>query len=89
MPGANPRTNFGVISRSAWLEGARRILRDLEVDIVPRIPISHLSPGQQHVMEIAKGASRELRLIILDEPTSSLTIGEARHVFRVIRRLSA
>jgi len=41
------------------------------------------------MVEIAKGLSHELKLIILDEPTSSLTIGEARHLFRVIRRLAS
>ena len=48
-----------------------------------------LSPGQQQMVEIAKGLSHELKLLILDEPTSSLTINEGRHLFRVIRRLAA
>jgi ABC-type sugar transport system ATPase subunit len=69
-------------------EGASRILKDLEVDIDPRLPVAQLSPGQQQMVEIAKGLSHDLKLIILDEPTSSLTIGEARHLFRVIRRLA-
>ena len=41
------------------------------------------------MVEIAKGLSHELKLLILDEPTSSLTISEGRHLFRVIRRLAA
>ena len=41
------------------------------------------------MVEIAKGLSHELKLLILDEPTSSLTINEGRHLFRVIRRLAA
>ena len=71
------------------LEGTRRILADLEVDIDPRTPVAQLSPGQQQMVEIAKGLSHELKLLILDEPTSSLTINEGRHLFRVIRRLAA
>ena len=70
-------------------EGTRRILADLEVDIDPRTPVANLSPGQQQMVEIAKGLSHELKLLILDEPTSSLTINEGRHLFRVIRRLAA
>ena len=70
-------------------EGTRRILAGLDVDIDPRAPVSQLSPGQQQMVEIAKGLSHELKLLILDEPTSSLTINEGRHLFRAIRRLAA
>ncbi len=87
--GRQPSNRFGMIKRKPMLDGAQRILSDLEVDIDPRTTVNQLSPGQQQMVEIAKGLSHELKLIILDEPTSSLTIGEARHLFRVIRRLAA
>jgi ABC-type sugar transport system ATPase subunit len=87
--GRQPTNALGVIRRAPMLEGARRILEDLEVDIDPRTPVAQLSPGQQQMVEIAKGLSHELKLVILDEPTSSLTINETRHLFRVIRRLAA
>jgi ribose transport system ATP-binding protein/rhamnose transport system ATP-binding protein len=80
---------FGVIRRGPMFEKARRIFADLEVDIDPRIAVAQLSPGQQQMVEIAKGLSHDLKLLILDEPTSSLTITEGRHLFRVIRRLAA
>jgi ABC-type sugar transport system ATPase subunit len=66
----------------------REILKDLEVDVDPRAQVATLSPGLQQMVEIAKGLSHELKLLILDEPTSSLTIQEGRHLFRVIRRLA-
>ncbi len=87
--GRQPANRLGVIRQGLMLDGARRILRDLEVDLDPRRPVAGLSPGQQQMVEIAKGLSHELRLLILDEPTSSLTINEGRHLFRVIRRLAA
>jgi len=87
--GRQPTNRLGVIRRGPMHEGARRILSDLEVDIDPRTPVSHLSSGQQQMVEIAKGLSHELKLLILDEPTSSLTLTESRHLFRVIRRLAA
>ena len=87
--GRQPVNAIGVIKRGPMLEGARKILADLEVDIDPRTPVSHLSPGQQQMVEIAKGLSHELKVLILDEPTSSLTINEGRHLFRVIKRLAA
>jgi len=86
--GRQPVNGIGVIRRAPMYDGARRILTDLEVDIDPRTPVSHLSPGQQQMVEIAKGLSHDLKLLILDEPTSSLTINEGRHLFRVIRRLA-
>ena len=89
MPAASRSTRFGVIRRAPMYEGTRRILADLEVDIDPRTPVAQLSPGQQQMVEIAKGLSHDLKLLILDEPTSSLTINEGRHLFRVIRRLAA
>ena len=46
---------------------------------IPRTLVAELSPGQQQMVEIAKGLSHELKVIILDEPTSSLTIKEGRH----------
>jgi ABC-type sugar transport system ATPase subunit len=87
--GRQPVNALDIIRRAPMYEGTRRILADLEVDIDPRTPVAQLSPGQQQMVEIAKGLSHELKLIILDEPTSSLTINEGRHLFRVIRRLAA
>jgi ribose transport system ATP-binding protein/rhamnose transport system ATP-binding protein len=86
--GRQPSNSLGIIKRGPMIEGARKILKDLEVDIDPSMPVYKLSPGQQQMVEIAKGLSHELKLIILDEPTSSLTINEGRHLFRVIRRLA-
>ena len=89
MPAASRSTRLGVIRHGPMYEGTRRILADLEVDLDPRTPVAQLSPGQQQMVEIAKGLSHDLKLLILDEPTSSLTINEGRHLFRVIRRLAA
>jgi ABC-type sugar transport system ATPase subunit len=87
--GRQPVNALDIIRLAPMHESTRRILADLEVDIDPRTPVARLSPGQQQMVEIAKGLSHELKLIILDEPTSSLTINEGRHLFRVIRRLAA
>ncbi len=87
--GRQPVNALGIIRLAPMYDGTRRILTDLEVDIDPRTPVSQLSPGQQQMVEIAKGLSHDLKLLILDEPTSSLTINEGRHLFRVIKRLAA
>jgi ABC-type sugar transport system ATPase subunit len=87
--GRQPANGLGVIRQAPMYEGAKRILADLDVDIDPHTPVVQLSPGQQQMVEIAKGLSHELKVLILDEPTSSLTINEGRHLFSVIRRLAA
>jgi ribose transport system ATP-binding protein/rhamnose transport system ATP-binding protein len=87
--GRQPVNALGVIRRAPMFEETRRILGELEVDIDPRTPVADLSPGQQQMVEVAKGLSHDLKLLILDEPTSSLTIKEGRHLFKVIERLAA
>ena len=87
--GRQPVNAAGIIRRGQMNDGTRRILAELEVELDPRAPVASLSPGQQQMVEIAKGLSHELKVLILDEPTSSLTINEGRHLFRVIRRLAA
>ncbi len=86
--GRQPTNRAGIIRRAPMYERTRQILRDLEVEIDPGVPVANLSPGQQQMVEIAKGLSHDLKLLILDEPTSSLTISEGRHLFRVVRRLA-
>jgi ABC-type sugar transport system ATPase subunit len=87
--GRQPANRLGIIDERAMQRRTRELLEELESGISPRARVGTLSPGQQQMVEIAKALSLELRLLILDEPTSSLTISEARHLFRVLRTLSA
>jgi ABC-type sugar transport system ATPase subunit len=86
--GRQPTNGAGIIKRREMFDRTEEILKDLEVDIKPGALAGDLSPGQQQMVEIAKGLSHELKLLILDEPTSSLTIQEGRHLFRVLHRLA-
>jgi ABC-type sugar transport system ATPase subunit len=87
--GRQPTNAFGVVKTEKMVSAARDILAELGVDIDPRARVEMLSPGQQQMVEIAKGLSHDLKVIILDEPTSSLTINEARLLFQVVRKLAA
>jgi ribose transport system ATP-binding protein/rhamnose transport system ATP-binding protein len=87
--GRQPINRLGFVRQSEMTAGARRIFAELGVAIDPSALVSDLSPGQQQMVEIAKGLSHDLKIIILDEPTSSLTIKEGRQLFAVIRRLAA
>src|SRR5262249_23875799 len=61
------------------------ILAEIEADVSPTQRINQLSVAKQQLVEIAKGISMHSQLLILDEPTSSLSELEIRDLFRVIR----
>ena len=86
--GRQPTTNFGTIKFDWMNHQTKKLLDELEVDINPKTKVAELSPSQRQLVEIAKALSQNVRLLILDEPTSSLTINEARHLFKVLRQLA-
>lgn len=74
--------DYSTIHREAekWLK-----LLDLEVD--PRTIVSRLSVAQMQLVEIGKALSLESKVLLLDEPTASLTPNESTVLFRILRRL--
>ena len=73
-----------------WAELRRRAaepLARLEADIEPRQPVGDLSVAQQRLVVIARGLAQDARLLVLDEPSASLTDEEIEHLFTVVRRL--
>jgi rhamnose transport system ATP-binding protein len=73
--------------RTAWIERARRALTDLGLKIDPTARVRDLSPAAQQLLEIGRAIGKNCRLIIFDEPTTSLTPPECEALFREIRRL--
>ena len=70
-------------------EDAEEILDYMDVAINPRAIVSSLSVAQQQMVEIAKAISLHSQLLIMDEPTSTLTEGETRKLFSVINNLKS
>ena len=68
---------------------ARPFFDMLGVDFAPDALVSELSIGQRQLLEIAKALSLDARLIIMDEPTSSLTLSETERLLRIIAELKA
>jgi ABC-type sugar transport system ATPase subunit len=66
---------------------AREALARLGLELDPSMPVRRLRPDQQQMVEIARALSIDARVLILDEPTSSLTDDEVESLFRVVRRL--
>lgn len=65
------------------------LLAQLEVDLDPDAPVKSLSVAQRHMVEIVKALSLDALLVIMDEPTSALSLREARELYAIIRRLKA
>jgi len=68
---------------------ARKLLERVGLDRAPTTLVSRLTAGQMQMVEIAKALALKARIIIMDEPTSSLTAGESKHLFHIIRQLRA
>ena len=63
------------------------IFDELDIDIDPRARVGTLSVSQMQMIEIAKAFSYDAKIVIMDEPTSSLTEKEVNHLFKIIRKL--
>jgi rhamnose transport system ATP-binding protein len=67
-----------------------RVLSDMGLDrLRPRQPLSELSLGERQLVEVARALSQNARLVILDEPTATLSDAETEYVFAAIRRVAA
>jgi ABC-type sugar transport system ATPase subunit len=77
----------GRLDKRTMLERAREALASLGVDIDPRTAVERLSTAQQQVVEIAKALTENARILILDEPTASLSRFEVERLFVLLRRL--
>lgn len=70
-------------------EDTLKIISDFDMDIDPRTQISHLSVSMKQMADIVKAVSYNAKIIVLDEPTSSLTERETEALFKIIERLKA
>ena len=85
--GAYPRTAIGTIDRRALYARASEALRRLGIDIDAHALVAGLSIAELQFVEIARALSTDVRLLILDEPTSALTPAESARLFSIVRRL--
>ena len=85
--GRYPR-RFGLFTSEREMEQkTRTVFEDLGLSIEPRRKMSEMPVAERQMAEIAKAVSYDARVIVLDEPTSSLTEEEVGHLFRIIRTL--
>ena len=87
--GREPRTKFGSIDRKAMISEAKRILEELGIEINVTRPLKNYSTAIQQMVAIARAVSINAKLVIMDEPTSSLDTHEVQVLFRIIRQLKS
>ncbi len=80
-------TRFGCIDHGRICRSSEALLDEVGLRQSPSTLVSRLSIGQQQLVELAKALSWEARVLIMDEPTSSLSQGETEQLYRVIARL--
>ena len=90
--GRYPMKGFGpfrMVDHAAMNKEAEKWLKDVKMNFNPKAKLGTLSIGQMQSVEIAKAVSQNAKLVILDEPTSSLTDNEVEALFRIIRDLKS
>ncbi|MCW0973058.1 MULTISPECIES: galactose/methyl galactoside ABC transporter ATP-binding protein MglA [Pantoea] len=84
--GRYPRKGF-FVDQDKMYRDTKAIFDELDIDIDPRDKVANLSVSQMQMIEIAKAFSYDAKIVIMDEPTSSLTEKEVNHLFTIIRKL--
>lgn len=84
--GRYPRKGF-FVDQDKMYQDTKAIFDELDIDIDPRDKVANLSVSQMQMIEIAKAFSYDAKIVIMDEPTSSLTEKEVNHLFTIIRKL--
>ncbi len=89
--GREPRERnlFGLIDRKRIVADTERVLKRIDMDCDPRTLVRDLAIGARQMVEIAKALSINASILIMDEPTSSLSQRETEQLFKVIKELQS
>ncbi len=85
--GRELKTKAGLMDRRAMERETQKAIDDLHIDLKATQLVRDLSIGQQQLVEIIKAVSAEARIVVMDEPTSSLSQGEVEILFGIIKLL--
>jgi len=78
------KSRWGLLNRRAMRSASESLLHRVGMSCSPSTLVGSLTPGQMQMVEIAKALSHKARILILDEPTSSLTLTESEQLFKII-----
>ena len=82
-----PRNPLGLVRRRLLHQRSRALLARVGLSLPPQTGVRHLGIAQQQLVEIARALSREARVIVMDEPTATLTIAEQRILYATVAAL--
>jgi rhamnose transport system ATP-binding protein len=85
--GRQPTRGAGQVAWGQMYQDAADLLDSLGVELEPKTKARNLSVAQQQMVEIARALSVHAKILIMDEPTSSLTLAEVDDLFRIVRQL--
>ena len=80
---------FGMVDRAALSRRATALLKEVGLDIDPKTRVEELGVAQMQLVEIAKALCYDSKLLVLDEPTATLTPPEIERLFAILKRLKA
>ncbi|MCD8198059.1 MAG: sugar ABC transporter ATP-binding protein [Lachnospiraceae bacterium] len=86
--GEFPKTGI-LLNEKSMLRKAQEIMDELELKLDPRTKVDELTTGYQQMIEISRAVAKEAKILILDEPTASLSNNEVEILFRFIRKAKA
>ena len=89
MLGREPRTRLGFVKKRALMAEVSEFLLPHGIPLDPRVPVGSLPFAYRQMTEICKALMGDVRILILDEPTSALTGGEEQILFDAIRTVTA
>lgn len=85
--GRIPRKRSGLADIRKMYNDTKNIFEDLEIKVDPAVRMGELSVSERQMVEIARAVSNNIRLLVLDEPTSSLADKEVAQLFKIIKKL--
>lgn len=85
--GRYPKVGGVMINEAKMFHDTKEIFKELGIDVDPKRIMSTMPVSQRQMVEIAKAVSYNSKVIVFDEPTSSLTEQEVEHLFRIINML--
>ena len=87
--GREPMTRFGTINRRKMIQGAQKIMQELDINIDVTENLENFSLAIQQMIAIARAVDMDCKALILDEPTSSLDDNEVEKLFVLLNKLKA
>jgi len=85
--GQIPKNRFGFVDRKKMVDKTAEVLRELNIDVDPKMILAKLTAAQKEMVLIAKQYFKKCRVVIFDEPTALLTSKDTEELFRAIKKL--